>query len=361
MTAQMTAQTHDRTQERTQDRPQETGDAPQADASQADRPSQTQLLATPQTRVLRSGDRLLVRRGDEVSVIEGADGVALIEQLLTAATGSTGGLPLPEASGDEEERLLDDFARLLTESGLARSIDAGPVDDPTLRTLWMRSGEERSLQELADARDAAVVGLFGRGPLAERIGDALAEASLTTRRGDGVAEDDSFARLDFAVVVADHQDHPDLVTANRLALDSGTPWLPVVADDGLRTLVGPLIHPDSSACWECVRLRRAANFPDRELSAELAGATAVAGPSTLATTLGTDLVVAGLTVEKTVDRVLLGDHAQISRPGSMAVVRPTAPGLGIEEHLVLRVPRCTACSPATGRGEPQVWFHGGTR
>lgn len=321
------------------------------------------VVVTPHTRVLRSGDRLLVRRGDAVSVIEGPAG-GFVEQLLAAADSEPSGiLSLPIATTPEEERVVDQLEALLTESTLTSEAEpeAFAEADQTLRTLWMRSGGEVSLEQLAATRSDAHVLMTGRGPLAARIEAGLAESGVRTSRHTDPGSDLDLARVDFLVCIADHHDDPGLGEVNRDTLTTGTPWLPVLGDDGQRTVVGPLIHPGSSACWECVRLRRAANFPDSNLVSDLGRADGIPAPTTAASTVAGDYIVAGVAVEKILDRVVLGDRASMTRPGAMGVIRPAEPGLRIEEHLVLRVPRCPACSPTAGRGEPQVWFHGGAR
>src|SRR5919204_18130 len=40
-----------------------------------------------------------------------------------------------------------------------------------------------------------------------------------------------------------------------------TPWLPVLPFDGRVAVLGPLYVPGESCCYECYRLRRAANSP----------------------------------------------------------------------------------------------------
>ena len=120
-----------------------------------------------------------------------------------------------------------------------------------------------------------------------------------------------------------------------------------------------LIVPSSSACYRCYTLRRAANFPDRRVVPMLSAGAPLAVDAPAVDTMGLSWFVAGLAVEKVVERIALGDHSTMTRPGSFATVERAHPGIRVDEHRTLRVPRCPACSPRREFGLPQVWHHGG--
>lgn len=309
-----------------------------------------QIALMPHAHVLSSGERLLVRRGDAAVTIDGEHAVKLVRKLVGSS--SDGVIDLPSSTNDRDRDVLYSFVTAFTDAGLLA--DAEIIDlNPTLRALWVRSGQNLTAETLLQ-RASATIEVHGEGRIADLIRSGLDEIGFTVS-----SEIVSATRPAFVVTIAQHVNDTVLDEANRRALADRTPWLPVVLDDSQRLLIGPFVLAKNSACWNCTKLRRAANFSDRELISDIVAAEPVPQQPLPVGTIGFDHMAAGLIIEKVAERVIIPDEASAMRPGAMTELRLTAPGIGLADHQVMRVPRCDVCSPAARRGEPQVWFHGG--
>ncbi|MER7674375.1 TOMM precursor leader peptide-binding protein [Kitasatospora sp. NPDC096128] len=137
----------------------------------------------------------------------------------------------------------------------------------------------------------------------------------------------------------------------RLARAAATPHLYATLK-GPEGIVGPLVVPGTSACWNCCRLRETAcsavPWAERTVQAArasraLPSAATDAGPRSAA--LGAELALAALRFLTTPD----------AAPAGVLRVHNTLTG-GTREHRVLRMPRCEVCgtpprpaAPATAR------------
>lgn len=334
------------------------------------------VAVAPGVRLLRAGlppthggptegeadGTLLVRRADQVTRLGGEGTEAFVVALLAAAR--EGVIPLGALHGSQEqEQAVRALVDQLAEAGLLldpATSEAVQRASPTARALWLRSGREGSPADIATRLRTARVEVVGSHPLADRLAAALADAGLQTSRERGAVEhrDEDRVPPDYAVVVGTGEDDPLLVGWNRWAFERRLPWWAVLPHDGRRATVGPFVLPGASACWRCFTIRRAANFPDRTLVDELAVARSVSPDSLAAATPGVETVQVGVLLEQIVDRVGLGALAGVAVPGAVTTVELGGDGLGLTSHRVLRVPRCEVCSPASGRGLPQVWYHG---
>lgn len=325
-------------------------------------------LVNPDARALTSGDDILVRRGGLVTRCSGAG----IGPFLTALLGNADEGLITVDPGEVDPRRLAHFERLMAQlvtAGLLVELDepgeaeaetdgsGGGRPDPVVMGLWQRGAAAVTRAEIADRLRTRPVRIEGAGPLADRLGAALGEAGLTlTHTDDAVA----------TVVLGAHEQDPLLVDWNTRSLakvpgdDTGEParpWLAVTPFEGSHAVVGPWVVPGESACYTCYLLRRAATFPDRDVSPSLPYATAT-GPllDSSPRSPGLRLVQTGIVVERLVEYVGLADRSGQAVPGGLTTVAAKPDGIEVEHHRVLRVPRCASCSPATGRGYPQVWY-----
>lgn len=150
------------------------------------------------------------------------------------------------------------------------------------------------------------------------------------------------------LVVTATRNAPDALfeVINRLCLNAEKPWLRGNLDASSLEL-GPYVHPHSSACFACLRLRRRSADPlaiERELDhgarsrSESRDGIPPVGEALFAATLGASY----LTGE--VIRVVTG----VAMPALLNRVLTVHPLTG-EQHdnRVLRVPRCPECSRAS--------------
>jgi bacteriocin biosynthesis cyclodehydratase domain-containing protein len=289
-------------------------------------------LLAPWYRVVGDGDRLLLEHGGSLVVLEGAAVRVLLPALLPLLDGT---------------RTVDDLAQRL-------GVAARPAIEHALATL----AEHEALVEGPDAPrerreaahavagvyglapadaaarlEAATIGVVGRSPAGADVSRLLRLAGV-----EGVRQISWRASTDLdLVVVVPAVDELDLVAAwNRRAHERSIRWLLLRPFDGRFAIVGPLVVPGESACHECVLRRRGANlgFGDSIFDVESAPTSAVA-PATIGAFL------AALAADVAL-RWSVGHDTTL--PGILHIVE-AHPELALTRHLVLRVPRCTVCSP----------------
>lgn len=303
------------------------------------------LAAHPAARLIDLDGEPAARNGDQVTRTADAATRQLLQALL--AGGERLDLDAVPAEAVEQVRVL--YERLRAGRVVAPRDQAVAVAlaDPVVRGLWARADGTVHAATIAERLGTRSLAVHGEGPLAERVRALLADAgaSVGAANGDG-----------FAVVVAAGDDDPVLQAHNRAAHAAGVPWLAATGFDGARATVGPLVLPGASACAECVRLRRAAAFPSRELCGPLAGPV-VARSAPHVRHPGLEAVVAGAIVDVALAHLALGSSSPSSEPGTITTWTVGPRGPEPEVHRVLRVPRCGVCSVAAGAARPQVWAH----
>lgn len=307
----------------------------------------------PQTQTLRHQDSLLIRRGDHTTQLTNRRLADYLQSLV--AESAAGHLTLPT---DEQEESLTNFLDFLERAGLTTQEDIDTVSSAA-RSLWALDPEASDLHELQERLRATRVAIVADSPLSQVLRTSLDETQVPVSIDHELSAVEEIFEDPAAlpVVIGDHLRDRRLIRANDAAVRTGRRWMPVVESDGVRTLIGPWMVPSSSACLECVWLRRAANSPDPTLVDQLVEAESLETSPRRAVPAGHDHVVAGILSQKIVELIGLGDRASAAAPGRMCVISRGAPGLTVEEQHVLRVPRCPVCSPTRGRGNPQVWAH----
>lgn len=195
-------------------------------------------------------------------------------------------------------------------------------DPPTL--IAERLAGARVLLEGDDELTAAVARLLRRSAIERSTGDnPTFVGTAAAVAGDSLADQ-----------------------RNTLALDTEIEWLPYGCFDGRSASIGPLIIPRETACYHCLVLRRDGSTA---CAAELRSLRAVplsarSGPALVA-------LVAAIAAERIVRWIGVRDP---SLPGAVVSV-DVAPGLAVSEELLLRVPRCPACSGLAEIGQPVPW------
>lgn len=310
----------------------------------------------PAARLMATGEDLLVRHGGLVTRCTAPGIRPFVTALLDTA--DDGRVDLDAAELDPVR--LARFERLMTQlvaAGLFIELDPGEAAaDPVVLGLWQRGGGTVERSEIASRLRTRPVRVVGTGALAGHLRRELAAAGLTVGPADG-------GQAGVAVVVGAHEQDPVLTDWNtfRLAEGTTTPWLAVTPFDGEYATVGPWVVPGESACYACYLLRRASTFTDEAVTPVLAEAEA-AGPAVDGSSRhpGLRLVQTGLVVDRLTEYTALGDRGGQSVPGGLTTIAVRPDAIEIQRHRVLRVPRCPTCSPAAGRGYPQVWYAEGS-
>jgi bacteriocin biosynthesis cyclodehydratase domain-containing protein len=153
-------------------------------------------------------------------------------------------------------------------------------------------------------------------------------------------------RVDLTVCAPAPAELPLLAEWNRQALDARAPWLQILPFDGRYASVGPLYLPADTCCYECFRLRRAANLDGGD-ELELLEGTPASYPAAPAL----DAVAGGLACLVTLGWLVLGDHYAPAAFYAFELL----PVLSLGVHHVHRVPRCPACSGVEDVAPPLPW------
>lgn len=299
-------------------------------------------LLAPWYRVVGDGERLLLEFAQRVVVLEGAAVRALLPTLLPLLDGTRTVDELTSRIGSAARAAVDRALETLAEHGL---LTEGPDVPPESRRTAHAVAAAYGLAPADAARrlGVAVVTVVGSAPT------GLEVARLLHAEGIGSVKQDAWlgsVAADLVVVTPSADEADALLAWNRHALDIELRWLPVLPFDGRLAAVGPLVVPDESCCYECLLLRRSANLGYGEDLPEIE-ATPVAAEGGLVLERLAAAVAAHVVV-----RWVIGRDTAVA--GVLYAVE-TTPGPAVTEHVVLRVPRCPACSTAERRPPPLPW------
>jgi bacteriocin biosynthesis cyclodehydratase domain-containing protein len=150
-------------------------------------------------------------------------------------------------------------------------------------------------------------------------------------------------------------DPVELRVLNRVCFGAGVPWLHA-ALDGPFILVGPLVVPGRSACYECLEKRVTMNL--RERASYVRYKEAIADHRVAYGTQPVQPVLVGLLAShaalETLNFLATGSTFTINK--LLAIYIPT---MEIVYNEVLRVPSCPTCAPAAEQHETGVYFDTG--
>jgi bacteriocin biosynthesis cyclodehydratase domain-containing protein len=298
-------------------------------------------LLAPWYRLVGDGDRLLLEHGRSVVVFEGGAVGALLPALLPLLDGSRTVEELVAQLGLPARPAVEQALDLLAANGLLVDGPAAPADRSAADFVAAAYGLAPS-SAAARLRDATV-GVVG----AARCRDAIARLLLAAGVGRVEALDWRDRRpVDLAVVAAGPGEVPALSDWNELALEHELCWLPLRPFDGLAALIGPLVVPRESACWECLLLRLAGHV---EYGPDLGRIEAV--PLAASSSAPLDAITAGVAAQLALCWI---GGLDSTLPGVLHVLE-TRPALSLSTHTVLRVPRCPRCSSVEQAAPPLPW------
>jgi bacteriocin biosynthesis cyclodehydratase domain-containing protein len=303
-------------------------------------------LLPPWYRLARRPGRYVLEYGHRAVVLEGRATERLVPALLPLLDGRR---TVPEivaelgAAADEAVRralaLLGDNGLLV--DGPPADADAGALDTANLLAATTRRG---SPGEHAAALADSSVAIAGTAGVATRLALLLREAGVGELVTTPLGADPPDAAL---CVVAPASPEVAAVEAwNESALATSRPWLQMLPFDGRFVAIGPLFVPGAGPCGKCYALRRRACLGFGADHDALA-AVAADRPSAPHLDAAAAAVAAGIVL-----RWLVGDTSVASTLHALEC----APDITLSSHRVLRVPRCTACSPAA-RSAPLLPWH----
>lgn len=300
----------------------------------------------PWYRVATGAGKVVLEYGQRIVCLEGRAAERLLPALLPLLDGTR--------AVDEIVCVLGEPARPAVEQALAQlsahgvlaegpPLPAGmprPVSGTAELLASLRPGG-RPLTETAGSVAGCTVAVAGEGTTAVEVARLLRSSGVAVERADAVA-----AGVDLTVCAASAAEPARLREWNVQALAARVPWLQVLPFDGRYASLGPLYLPGDTCCYECFRLRRAANLDagDELPVLEQAPASYPAAPAL-------DAVLGGLAALLVLSWLVLGDHYAPAVFYAFELV----PVLGLTVHHVHRVPRCPACSGLADVAPPLPW------
>jgi bacteriocin biosynthesis cyclodehydratase domain-containing protein len=299
-------------------------------------------LLAPWYRAVGDGDRLLLEYAQSVVVLEGGAVRALLPALLPLLDGTRTVDDLAARLGPPVRAAIDAAVDLLRQRGVV--VD-GPDAAGDLRDAGRAAAAACRLAPAtaAERLRSATVGIAGSGDARLELVRLLGASGL--RRLVRLRWS-SRRRVELAILVPAADELDRLPAWNRMALATNSPFLLVRPWDGRMAAVGPLVLPGQTCCYACLLLRRAANSAYGDDLADVEATPLAAAPDraleAMTAALATNLAV----------RWLVGRDRTV--PGVLYTIE-MQPELRLRAHLVLRVPRCPACSIAEHAAPPLPW------
>jgi bacteriocin biosynthesis cyclodehydratase domain-containing protein len=297
----------------------------------------------PWYRVSVSESGAVLRYGSSVLEFGGGAATRLLPRLLPLLDGARTVGEIAAELGHPIRPAVEHALDVLAGRDLLTEPTPASLEPDRRRTAEFLAATDSACRHSAasvlDAVSEARACVLGLSPVADAISDLLTTSGVGTVERLGWADDVPDGAL--AVVAPSTDEMPLLPNWNLRAVAAETTWLQVLSFDGLLAAVGPIFVGGQTACYECYRLRRAANIsPVRDDAVgEYPSAPVV------------DTALAGLAATVALRRLALGDGRSV---GVLLAVEQ-APELICTRHVVYRVPRCPACSQAAMEAAPTPW------
>lgn len=297
-----------------------------------------QPLLKPWYRLLELPDGLLLEHGRAVVSFSGRAATLLLPRLLPLLDGSRTEREIVGAVGSRVAPAVRNALELLADHGLLAEGPPAAAGRTARAACYLAQLSAEAPAEIARRLGEARVHVEGDGELVRAVERLL--------RRSGVRRAGPKERAGLVLTAAEVEGAAVLERRNARAIEDGVPWLPLGCFDGRSACVGPLIVPDETACYRCLALRRDACSPG---ASELRPLRVVPIRATVAPPLLA--LVAALAAERAIRWLGIRDPAL---PGALATI-DTGGGLRIREDVLLRVPRCPACSPSARAALPLPW------
>jgi bacteriocin biosynthesis cyclodehydratase domain-containing protein len=298
------------------------------------------------------------RTGKLFALLDGLDGTISAADLALRQ----------EVSRSDVESLIDHLVQLgVIEFGPGTSFDY--YLDQFASPLAFQGHPVQAAREIALVGDEALC-----GEIRDLITETMSDARLVERSRlapleallaqtdyswlfDGLETERRMASIaDLAgtfVIVADRAVHPvRLQVMNRVALHHRLPWMQA-AIDGPQLLIGPIVDPPHTACFECFETRMLMNAreaaPYVAYKRLLARGAVRPGGQAMERVLGT--MVAAHAALEALNFLLTG--TSFTRGKVLGIYLPT---MEVSFNEVLQVPGCAGCAPVPESSEEELHF-----
>ena len=311
----------------------------------------------PDLRVSRNSDRVVIEAAANTYSLSDDALWPFISEVMSTNEELTAPNSSDDLTESDIDRLQSAF-EILAESEILVSSERTRWPD-TIVSLANRSGGLVTFEDIAERLKTASV------TIVDRSGSSVVEHLKSLLKLYPIAEHQVVAELptdalaDLMLVVASDEHDPILDAANSMALDSEIRvWAPVTPARGGRFRVGPWFYPNQSACYKCLRLRAGSTIREPVLAdIERNGQSAPSRQDRFDSQPAMTSMMVSILADAMLTHLAL-DGAQGQAPvGGFVDVTYGLEGFEMSNHRVLRVPRCPECSPTSGTGYPQIWYH----
>jgi bacteriocin biosynthesis cyclodehydratase domain-containing protein len=299
-------------------------------------------LLAPWTRAAVEPHRVILQLHDRAIVLEGAAAERLLPSLLPLLDGERSAAELEECFGAAIAPAVRNAIETLAASGLlvaGPSASSSPPPAARQAELGAAFGLAAGIPSAALAALARRrIGVVGSGACAVLIAALVAAGGAVAERL-GVEEAVADAALDLVIAAPGAGERSCLQALNAALLDEARPWLAVPGCDGARVIVGPIVVPGASCCYECYRRRRAAasEFGDAWEGLDRSEPPALPPAATmLAAALAAQIALCALV-----------EGVGVAVPAGVVWAIELVPEVAVSRHVVHRAPRCPVCSAAT--------------
>lgn len=301
-------------------------------------------LLKPWYRLATSGERVTLRFGESLLELEGRATATLVPELLPLLDGTRTVEEIVATLGAPIRPAVEHVLALLDEHGLLTEATEPELHDGGRRSAELLAAIDphgRAPREMADRLGQSRVAIVGTARTAEEVARLLRLAGVATVERATWTEPLP-PTTGLAVAAPRGDELPLLDGWNERMLAEACPWLQLLPFDGVLAAVGPLFLPGETACHRCYLLRRAAHLPR-------GGDPLGAGHYPSAPAL--DAMQAGLSATM----ALRGLTDAVGLEAGVLLALEIAPELALTRHVVYRVPRCPACSPAQEQAVLSPW------
>ena len=299
----------------------------------------------PWYRLARGPGKVVLEYGQRLVCLEGAAADRLLPALLPLLDGTRNVDEIAGALGEPVRPAVENALAQLAEHGVL--VEGPPVaEEPrpfaeAAALLASLRPAGRSPVDTAAAAAGCSVAVVGSASVGIEAARLLRLSGAEVGRADAPA-----GGFDLTVCAPSGAELPRLGEWNEQALRSEVPWLQILPFDGRYAAIGPLYLPGDTCCYECFRLRRAANLDagDELLLLEQA-------PATYPASAALDAIVGGLAAQLVLGWLVLGDHYVPAAFYALELL----PSITLSVHHVHRVPRCPSCSGLADAAPPLPW------
>ena len=185
---------------------------------------------------------------------------------------------------------------------------------------------------------------------------AVEEAScgrMLSRPEDAAQWMRALGNQDWIVAAQDCFEPEEMTDLNKAALQLAVPWS-MVCFDGYEGWVGPTFVPRQTACFECFRRRLFAGMPESQHVFMDPGIKVHRLPAPWSTGPGSGPWISLITSMFALELVAAIEGRSFAFNNMLVVHRLN---LTFHRETVLRLPRCTECSPRAGAPRVNVFSH----